>query len=262
MTSMVHSLTRREIFRRMLALRQEGKLYDLDNPIQDEVFTGSVDRFADIAFRLRCCHKVLDVGAGHGLLLAVLNELGHECYGLDFTDQTALYPEIYRSRPIHFQVSNAEVDPLPFADDTFDAVTCCQVLEHFTHSHLPVMQEIRRVLRPDGIAEVDVPNAVSFRNRSRMLRGKHITYDYVEHYLYAEPVFHEGRSFYPVRHNREFTRDELRLLLEHAGFRRIEVKFLKSRHYREGWGRLRSMGAAVRDVVPSLRKSLIAFAEK
>jgi len=31
------------------------------------------------------------------------------------------------------------------------------------------------VLRPGGIAEVDVPNAASFRNRSRMLRGKHIT---------------------------------------------------------------------------------------
>src|SRR3989338_1121193 len=205
MNDMVHTLTRQEIFRRMLAWRREGKLYDLANPVQDEVFTGCVDRFADIAFRLRGCRKVLDVGSGHGLLLAVLDELGHECYGVDFTDQTEHYPEIYRNRPIHFQVSNAEVDPLPFADDTFDAVTCCQVLEHFTHSHLPLMRDIRRVLRPCGIAEVDVPNAVSFRNRSRMLRGKHITNEYETHFLRAEPILYKGMSFYPVRHNREVT---------------------------------------------------------
>ena len=262
MTGMVHSLTRREIFQRMLVLRREGKLYDLSNPVQDEVFTGCVDRFADIAFRLRGCRKVLDVGSGHGLLLAVLDELGHECYGVDFTDQTEHYPEIYRNRPIHFQVSNAEVDPLPFADDTFDAVTCCQVLEHFTHSHLPLMREIRRVLRPGGIAEVDVPNAVSFRNRSRMLRGKHITNDYETHFLRAEPILYKGMSFYPVRHNREFTAAELRLLFEAAGFRHIQVSFLKGRRYREGARRFLSAGTMLRDAVPSLRKFLIAFAEK
>lgn len=262
MADLVHSLTKQEIFRHAIALRREGRLYDLLHPTLNDVFAGSIDRFTEIAFRLHRCHKVLDVGSGHGMLLSLLTELGHECHGVDFIDQTEHYPDVYRSKPIQFRVCNVEVDPLPFADESFDAVTCCQVLEHFTHSHLPLMQEIRRVLRPGGIVEVDVPNAASFRNRSRMLRGKHITYDYLEHYLYAEPVLHEGRSFYPVRHNREFTRDELGLLLEHGGFKHIEVRFLKSRHHREGLERLKSMGTAVRDAVPSLRKSLIAFAEK
>jgi hypothetical protein len=52
------------------------------------------------------------------------------------------------------------------------------------------------------------------------------------------------------------------LLLEHAGFRQIEVTFLKSRRHREGLERLKSIGTAVRDAVPSMRKSLIAYAEK
>lgn len=262
MADLVHSLTKHEIYRLALAWRREGRLYDLSQPALGEVFAGSIDRFTEIAVRLRGCRKVLDVGSGHGMLLSLLSELGHECHGVDFIDQADRYPSVYLSKQIQFQVCNVEVDPLPFADDSFDAVTCCQVLEHFTHSHLPLMREIRRVLRPDGIAEVDVPNAACFRNRSRMLRGKHITYDYVEHYLYAEPVLYKGRSFYPVRHNREFTRDELRVLLEHSGFRHIEVAFLKSRHHREGLERLKSIGTAVRDAVPSLRKSLIAFAEK
>ena len=262
MNDMVHSLSRREIFRKIVSWRNEGKLYDLSDPVYDEIFTGSVDRFADIAFRLRGCRKVLDVGAGHGLLLAILSDLGHECHGVDYTDQTKRYPQVYGGRPIQFRVSNAEVDPLPYADDTFDAVTCCQVLEHFTHSHLPLMQEIRRVLRRGGIAEVDVPNAVSFRNRSRMLRGKHITNEYESHYMRAEPILYKGMSFFPVRHNREFTAAELRLLFNAAGFRNIKVSFLKGRRYREGLSGLISFATMVRDSIPSFRKFLIAFAEK
>ena len=95
-----------------------------------------------------------------------------------------------------------------------------------------------------------------------MLRGKNITYDYREHYLHAKPLLYQGHSFYPLRHNREFTRDELRLLLEEAQFRDIEVEFLKSRRHRVGFERVRNAGTIVRDAIPSLRKSLIAFARK
>ena len=119
-----------------------------------------------------------------------------------------------------------------------------------------------RRCRPGGLVEVDVPNAVSFRNRSRILRGKNITFDYEDHYLYAQPVLYRGFTFYPARHNREFTLKELVILLKAAKFDRIDAYFLKSRRHREGWERIRSLGSALRDLVPSLRKSIIAFAEK
>ncbi len=244
------------------SLRSAGELYPREDDELEDFFRGSIDRICDIAFRLQSYTKVLDVGAGQGMLAGLLSHLGHECDALDISDQTKRYAGIYRRHAIHFRVCNSEIDPLPFADDTFDAVVCCQVLEHFTHSHLPVMREILRVLRPGGIVEIDVPNAVCFRNRSRMVRGKHITYDYRDHYLHATPVCYKGHSFYPARHNREFTRQELQMLLEEAGFRKIEVTFLKSRRYREGLERLRSLGSALRGAVPSLRESLIAFAEK
>jgi len=258
----VHALTRRELLRRVLDLRQRGVLFDPHDAAREDVFRGSIDRFCDIALRLRFCRRVLDVGAGHGMLLALLNALGHECHALDITDRAQEYPEIYREQPIAFRLCNVEVDPIPYPDASFDAVVCCQVLEHFTHSHLPAMLEMRRVLKPGGIIEVDVPNVASFRNRSRILRGKNITYDYEEHYLRAQPVSYQGMSFYPLRHNREFTRRELEILLAAADFRNIEVRFLKSRRYRTGIERLKSLGTMLKDAVPGLRKSLIAFAEK
>ena len=258
----VHNLSKRQILQSALKLRADGRLFRLSDAELEDLFCGSIDRFCDIAFRLRGCKRVLDVGAGNGVLLSLLSGLGHECHALDVVDRAAVYPEIYREKHIRFQVCNVEVDPIPYPDASFDAVVCCQVLEHFTHSHLPTMQEIRRVLAPGGVVEADVPNVAGFRNRSRLLRGKNITYDYEEHYLYAKPILHKGMSFYPLRHNREFTKKELEILLKAAGFREIEVGFLKSRRYRTGWHRLISLGTAVKDALPSLRKSLIAFARK
>ena len=252
---------KRAVLRVAVQLRDEGRLFRRGNAELEDVFKGSIDRFCDIAVALQNAHRVLDVGAGHGLLLSLLAELGHECHALDVQDQPSAHPDTYSKR-ITFQICNVEVDPIPYPDASFDAVVCCQVLEHFSHSHLPAMKEIWRVLRPGGIVEVDVPNAVSFRNRSRMLRGKHITYDYEEHYLYATPILYKGMSFFPRRHNREFTKSDLEILLRASGYREIDVQFLKSRRYREGWGRLQSVGTAIKDLVPSLRKSLIAFAVK
>lgn len=242
-------------------LRDEGRLFRRGDAELEDIFQGSIDRFCDIALALRGAHRVLDVGAGHGLLLSFLTELGHECHALDVVDQPAAHSEIY-GKGITFHRCNVEADPIPYPDEAFDAVVCCQVLEHFTHSHLPAVQEMRRVLRPGGVLEIDVPNVACFRNRLRLLRGKHITYDYADHYLRATPMSYQGRSFYPLRHNREFTRDELDLLLKMAGFERRDVAFLKSRRYREGLERMRSFGTAVKDLIPSLRKSLIAFAYK
>jgi SAM-dependent methyltransferase len=258
----VHELSKREILQRALDLRRRGILFNPNDAAREDVFRGSIDRFCDIAFHLRDCRRVLDVGAGHGMLLALLNALGHECHALDIADRAQEYPEIYRKQPITFKMCNVEVDAIPYPDSSFDAVVCCQVLEHFTHSHLPTMLEIHRVLKPRGIVEVDVPNAASFRNRSRMLRGKNITYDYEEHYLRAQPISYKEMSFYPLRHNREFTRHELEILLVAAGFQNIQVRFLKSRRYRSGLERLKTLGTMLKDAVPSLRKSLIAFAEK
>lgn len=256
-----HLRNKRDTLRRAVQLRDEGRLFQRGDTQLEDVFQGSIDRFCDIAAALQDANRILDVGAGHGLLLSLLRELGHDCHALDVQDQPLAHPDTY-GKGITFQHCNVEVDPIPYPDASFDAVVCCQVLEHFSHSHLPAMKEMYRVLRPGGIVEVDVPNAVSFRNRSRMLRGKHITYDYEEHYLYAAPILYKGMSFFPRRHNREFTKSDLEILLRASGFREVDVRFLKSRRYREGLDVLKSLGTALKDLVPSLRKSLIAFAVK
>jgi len=256
----VHALGKAEIMRFALAKRAAGEYYDLQRADLEDTFRGSIDRFCDIALAFRDARRILDVASGNGLLLALLKLLGHEVCGVDIRDHRA--GDLYQRHGLAFAICNVEADPLPFESASFDAVSCCQALEHFTHSHLPAVLEMKRVLRPGGVIELDVPNAASFRNRSRLLRGKHITFDYREHYLHAQPVVYKGREYYPDRHNREFTKAELELLLTEAGFREIDVRFLKSRRYRTGVERVKFVGTALKDLVAPLRKSLIAFARK
>jgi len=255
-------MTKSEIKSFAIAKALGGALFDLNKQSQMDRFLGSCERFAEIAFAFQDQKRVLDVGSEGAILLSLLAELGHECHAVDISGNADEFPEVYRAKNIAFQNCNVEVDPLPFPDDYFDAVSCCQCLEHFTHSHLPAMREFHRVLKPGGILEADVPNVASLRNRWRLLRGKSITYDFEEHYLDAKPVEYRGSQFYPWRHNREFTKAELELIFRRAGFRDIKAGFLLSNRVRFGIARFKSLGSWLRGAIPSLRKSLICFGTK
>jgi len=255
--------SRKKNYERALQLRKSGKLFDLTDDTSADTFKGSVDRFTWIAHELRDCKKILDIGPAQGTFASLMHELGHECYAVDVLDYSDQYPTVLKGKLQEYKICNAEIEALPWEDNFFDAVVCSQALEHFSHSHLFAVREMHRVLRPGGILELDVPNVACLRNRSRLLRGKNITWDYEEFYLHAEPILQNGMSFFPIRHNREFTMiDELRILFREAGFENNRCYFLKSRRHREGVERIRNIGSAVRDAVPSFRKSLIGFGSK
>lgn len=249
-------------YERALQLRKSGKLFDAIDTASNDTFKGSVDRFAWIAHELRDCKKILDIGPAQGVFASLMHEFGHECYAVDVIDYSDQYPGVLKEKLQQYKLCNAEIEALPWEDGFFDAVVCSQALEHFTHSHLFAVREMHRVLRPGGILELDVPNVACLRNRSRLLRGKNITWDYEEFYLHAKPLVQNGMSFYPIRHNREFTIDELRILFREAGFEESRCYFLKSRRHREGVESVKKIGSALRDLVPSLRKSLIGFGKK
>lgn len=59
-------------------------------------------------------------------------------------------------------------EPLPFADESFDAITCTEVLEHLKAQFL-TLEELARVLRTGGLLVFTVPNYWSARMRWRYL---------------------------------------------------------------------------------------------
>ena len=89
--------------------------------------------------------RVLDAGAGIAPYRKYFEHVTYET--ADFGEVDKEYSELdYTCR----------LEELPMADETYDLVLCTQVLEHVPEP-LPVLREIRRVLKPGGQAWVSAP---------------------------------------------------------------------------------------------------------
>jgi SAM-dependent methyltransferase len=96
--------------------------------------------------------KVLDFGCGTGTFL----EYRKNTIGADFNP---LLVEQCLSKGLNVHLIKAGV--LPFQNQYFDCVVMDNVLEHIQDPQL-ALQEVRRVMRPDGIFLVGVPGKCGF----------------------------------------------------------------------------------------------------
>ena len=118
---------------------------------------------------------MLDVGCGNAALARLLTESGYRSLsGCDWIAEAEVaWPNAggtYRRVDL-----NAE-GLAPFADDSFDVVICSDVIEHLENASL-MLREIRRVLRPGGLAVVTLPNAFNLVERlCWFLRGNSTRY--------------------------------------------------------------------------------------
>ncbi len=107
--------------------------------------------FRERKFDLHGARKILDVGSGAGQIAKHL--LKYADYGASITC-CDLSPEMLRrararlkSRlPSHVA---ADLSHLPFADGSFDCITCGYVLEHLPEAR-PGLAELSRVMKPGG----------------------------------------------------------------------------------------------------------------
>jgi SAM-dependent methyltransferase len=95
--------------------------------------------------------RLLDAACGSGRTLDELARYGRVS-GVDLSPDAV---ETARRRG-HDDVHVARVEELPFADGTFDAVTCLDVVEH-TPDDRAALAELQRVTRPGGLLLVTVP---------------------------------------------------------------------------------------------------------
>lgn len=59
-------------------------------------------------------------------------------------------------------IHNIEYLPLPFKDEEFDLIRCDNILEHV--NYIPVLQDLYRILKPNGQLEIRVPHFTSRNN--------------------------------------------------------------------------------------------------
>lgn len=183
--------------------------------------------------------RVLDVGAGYGFFLEALESAGYKAHGIEVSAHAAEQAR-RRSRGPVLQLGAEE--PFPFADDTFDAVTLLDVIEHLPRYPL-TLASCRRCLRPGGKLVVITLNAHSL---ARPLLGRRWAW-------HQDPT-----------HVHMFTARRLRQGLEDAGFE-VETLKTESNFCSVGEGTkflkpLRVIGRVVH--TPVLGDSLLAVARK
>ena len=93
--------------------------------------------------------RILDIGCGNGDMLAFF-ATSNDVIGMDVRAQVR--PELHALPHVV-----ARSEQLPFADGSFDVVLSHHVIEHVDDHDLHV-SEMRRVLRPDGLAYLGTPN--------------------------------------------------------------------------------------------------------
>lgn len=141
--------------------------------------------------------RVLEAGCGTAQFVVALNAQGYDCFGLDYA---------YRA----MRRANELAGPLPLicgditsfglANDVFEAVISIGVVEHRREGPEPFLDEMWRVLKPEGIMLISVPCFNPLR-RYRAQRG-----------AYQDDV--QGLGFYQYA----FTPAEFCMILEQAGF--------------------------------------------
>jgi len=102
----------------------------------------------------------------------------------------------------HFSV---EAGDFPFETGSFDVVLFCEIIEHLQTDPVFVLREVHRILKPGGTLILTTPNVSRLENVARMIAGVNIYDPYSGYGPYG-------------RHNREYNKHELNLLLNYCGF--------------------------------------------
>jgi SAM-dependent methyltransferase len=101
--------------------------------------------------------RCLDIGCGYGTLaLYCKKQFGTNVWCTDLIDEY-LSPGLIDRYQFAFQVSNVELDPVPW-DLRFDVVLFTEVLEHLNFHPIPTLRKIRDRLSPDGRLYLSTPD--------------------------------------------------------------------------------------------------------
>ncbi len=182
--------------------------------------------------------SILEMGAYMQITPALQHELGYGyvrgCYygpegRIDHKSLVSDSGETFECDVDHF---DAEKHVYPYADESFDTVMCCELIEHLFEDPMFMMSEINRILKPGGHLVLTTPNAGSLRAVSAILLGYHPAF--FPAYIRPRKEGEEAEA----RHNREYVPMEIQHLLTDSGFELITLEtgeFLEEPHPELGW---------------------------
>lgn len=108
--------------------------------------------------------SALEVGCGGGILCEEIARVGFQTTGVDPSTQALEVGRQHaRASELSIKYVEGSGEALPFSDESFDAVFCCDVLEH-VNDLTRVIEQISKVLKPGGYFFYDTINRTLLSN--------------------------------------------------------------------------------------------------
>jgi SAM-dependent methyltransferase len=174
--------------------------------------------------------KYCDIGVGIGIVARTMLKLG---YSVSFVEGTKGESWGQRLQPLvdagavgfHAYVG---ADRIPCPDEDVDAVYAADVIEHLPFTPVIFVEELLRIVRKGGYLVLATPNAVRLPVRLKTFLG----YSNWPHLS----TFIDHPREYPAHagHHKEYTADELAMLMERFSLTNVGIEYVEDRLGRSG----------------------------
>ena len=139
--------------------------------------------------------SILDIGSGTGYFAFAMKEAGWQVTGVEIDEAAREYSRTKFGLNI---INSDAIKGLP--NESFDCITLWHVLEHLEEPEI-YLQEIRRLLKPDGTCIIALPNHLS--TDAKHYRQFWAAYDVPRHLWHFSPdvfkLFSERNGFQVIR---------------------------------------------------------------
>ncbi|WP_052270463.1 glycosyltransferase [Archaeoglobus fulgidus] len=144
---------------------------------------------------------VLDLGCGEGYGSYILSKYAKKVVGVDIDDKSIKHASsTYIRSNLEYRVGSVTSIPVD-GEEIFDAVICFEVLEHIAE-HEEMLQEVKRVLKKDGIFVVSTPNKKVYSDEPNYQNPFHVKELYFDEFKallgrYFKHIYFFGQRVYP-----------------------------------------------------------------
>jgi len=200
-------------------------------------FCAILEPLVDKIIRFKPGGKLLDVGAGVGVLLSIAARRGFISKGVEVSEWASAFAR--EKKGLDVQTGPLEAAQLP--DNSFDVVVINHVLEHVERPR-EMLADARRILKEDGLLAIGAPNIGSFM--AGLCGGK-------------------WRSLRPEQHIWHFSAETLKRLVVLSGFEVVHFE-ARENYPVSGWG-LKALAKRLINQVSVLSgrsEAMILFARK
>lgn len=137
---------------------------------------------------------ILEGGCGLGLNVYYLKNMKYDVFGID--NAKILIETIKKEMP-NLNLQIADVCKIPFPDNYFAGYWSLGVIEHFFNGYLEIIQEMKRVIKPNGYLFITFPYMSPFR----IIKSKINLYKIFNNKLYDRKEI--LKSFYQYALNKD-----------------------------------------------------------